>query len=104
MSDSQNVMTRFVAVLFFLFAGAAIFGFMTHSKLEAAEKRVTTLEQNRSTLEDKLNNAVRIANTNQAEAKTCSAQIEEFKTRAQTAESALEGAKGKKTPARPSAG
>jgi septal ring factor EnvC (AmiA/AmiB activator) len=104
MSDSTNVVTRFVAVLFFLFAGAGVYGVMTHSKLEAAEQRLSKVEQERTTLQDKLASTEKTATTNATEAKTCAMQMEEFKTRAQSAESALEGAKSKKTPARPTAG
>jgi hypothetical protein len=104
MSDSTNVVTRFVAVLFFLFAGAGVYGVMTHSKLEAAEQRVSKLEQERVTLQDRLVSTEKTATTNATEAKTCAAQMEEFKTRAQSPEPALDGAKSKKSPARPTAG
>lgn len=104
MSDSTNVVTRFVAVLFFLFAGAGVYGVMTHSKLEAAEQRLSKLEHERTTLQDRLASTEKTATTNATEAKTCAAQMEEFKTRAQSPEPATEGAKGKKSPARSTAG
>jgi hypothetical protein len=104
MSDSTNVVTRFVAVLFFLLVGAGVFGVMTHSKLEAAEQRLAKLEQERTTLQDKLVTTEKTATTSATEAKTCAAQMEEFKTRAQTPEAAPDSAKGKKSTARPTAG
>ncbi len=104
MSDSTNVVTRFVAVLFFLIAGAGVYGVMTHSKLEAAEQRLSKLEQERTTLQDRLVSTEKTATANATEAKTCAAQVEEFKTRAQSPEPAPEGAKAKKSPARPTAG
>ncbi len=104
MSDSTNVVTRFVAVLFFLFAGAGVYGVMTHSKLEAAEQRLSKMEQERTVLSDRLASTEKTATTSAAEAKTCAAQIEEFKTRAQSPEPAHDAAKDKKSTARPSAG
>ena len=105
MSVSTSVMSRFVAVFFFIAAAAGVFGVMTHSKLQAAEQRLSVLEYERTTLKDKLIASEKNAVEGTTAAKTCAIQMESFKSRAQSAEAALDGAKGKKsTPARPHAG
>src|SRR3954466_10916092 len=104
MSDSTRVISRFVAVLFFLAAAAGVYGVMTHSKLAAAEQRLSAIEQERDTLKDKLTTSEKAVTENTSAAKSCMAEVETFKSRAATAESALESMKGKKAPQHSTAG
>ncbi len=103
MSDSTNVLSRFVAVMFFIAAGAGVFGVMTHSKLKAAEDRLATVEHDRAMLKDQLATSEKSVVEKAAAAQTCTAELEGFKSRA-AAEPAPEPAKSKKPMSHPSAG
>ncbi len=104
MSDSTNVLSRFVAVMFFVAAGTGVYAVMTHSKLKAAEQTLATVEHQRETLQEKLSTTEKTVTEKTTAAQTCTAELDGFKSRAEAAESALENAKGKKSPARSSAG
>ena len=90
MSDSSSVITRVAAVLFLLAAGAGVYGFITHDNLQAAEQRLATVEQERATLKTELATTEKNVLANSNAVKTCTAEVETFKSRAQTAEAALE--------------
>jgi hypothetical protein len=100
MSDSVKVVSRFMVILFFIAAGLGVFGFMTHNHLKTAEARLTTIEQERNTLKDKLVSSERSAVQNASATKSCMAEVDTYKSRAQTAEAALESMKSKKAPSR----
>lgn len=103
MSDSTRVISRFVVVLFFIAAGVGIYGVMTHNRLQAAQQHLSALSQERDTLRDRLMSSEKTATESAAVAKICAVEVETYKSRVQSAEAALESAKGKKTP-RPTSG
>ena len=105
MSDSTSVISRFVAVLFLLAAGAGVYGVMTHNRLQAAEQHLSALEQERNTLKDQLMTSEKTAAASTTAAKVCAIEVESFKSRAQSA-AVPESAKVKKStvPAHAAAG
>ena len=96
MSDSVNIVARLAALLFFLTVGASAYALVTHSNLEATKARLTAVENERASLKNELIATEKNVLTSSSAAKTCAAQVETYKSRAQSAEAALDDLKNKK--------
>jgi len=96
MSDSTNVISKVAALLFFVAAGAGVFAFMTRSDLKAMEHRLAVVEQERSTLKNELVATEKTVLANSTAVQTCTKEMETYKSRAQSAEAALQDLKAPK--------
>lgn len=96
MSDSVNVVSRLAALFFFIAVGAGGYAMMTHNNLKAAEARISAVENERSQLKNELVATEKNVLTSSSAAKTCAAEVQTFKSRAQSAEAALDDLKNKK--------
>ena len=96
MSDATSVVTRVAAVLFIHAAGAGVYGFVAHGNLKAAESQLAAVEQERTTLKTELAATEKTVLANSSAVKTCTAEVETYKSRAQTAEAAPEDLKAPK--------
>jgi uncharacterized protein HemX len=104
MSESQSMMSRVVAIAFFVAIAAGAYGFISHNNLKAAETKVVALEQDRDALKEKVITAEKHAAASATDARTCNMQAAELKTRAETAETALEDMQSKKPAKGPRSG
>jgi predicted nucleic acid-binding Zn-ribbon protein len=100
MSDSGSVVSRIAAVLFFIAAASGVYGLMTHNRLAAAEKHVVSLQQERDAAKQDLAASEKVANDSTATIQALQTEVQSYKTRAETAEAALESATSK-TKAKP---
>jgi uncharacterized protein HemX len=96
MSDSNSLMTRVAALLVFIALGAGVFAFMKHNDLKAMEQQLATVQQEHATLRTELVNTEKTVLANSTAVQTCTKEMETYKTRAQTAETALEEMKAPK--------
>ncbi len=96
MSDSVNIVSRLAALLFFIAVGASAFAFVTHNNLEATQARLNVAENERASLKNELVATEKNVLTSSSAAKTCASQVETYKSRAQSAEAALDDLKNKK--------
>jgi len=84
MSDSgSNMIGRIAGLLFFVALGAGIFAFITHDNLQAMEARLASVEQERTKLKNELVGTEKTVLANSADLKSCTKELEVFKSRAQ---------------------
>lgn len=79
MSDSVSVVSRVAVVMFFIAAAAGVYGFITHSRLAAAERQVVTLQQERDVVKSSLITTEKAVTQSSAAAQTCKAEAEGLK-------------------------
>jgi hypothetical protein len=100
MSDSNNVVSRVAVGLFFAAIAAGGYAFMTHNSLEAAENKLAAVERERAHLKTELLATERTFLASSTAAKTCTKELQAYKTRAQSTGNAVPDSKPKQSKSR----
>ncbi len=96
MSDSNSLIGRVAALVFFLAVGAGVYGFMAHGDVKVMEQRLAAVEQERNTLKSELMATEKTVLSNSSAVKTCTAELATFKKSA-AVEDTDKDSKGAKT-------
>ena len=99
MSDSVKLISRVAALLFFIAVGASAYAFMTHNTLADTQARLAVAENVQASLKNELVATEKNVLTSSSAAKSCAKEVETYKSRAQSAENALDDLKSNKKPA-----
>lgn len=97
MSDSNNVVSRVAAGLFFVAIAAGGYAFMTHNNLEAAEQKLAAVEKDRAHLKSELLATERTFLASSTAEKTCTKELQTYKSRAQSPGNLVPDSKPKQT-------
>jgi len=93
MSDSTNIISKVAALMFFVAAGFGVYAFTTHGDLKAMEHRLASVEQERAALKTELVATEQTVLNNSSAVQTCTREMQTYKSRAQSAEAALQDLK-----------